>query len=82
MAAYAQRPQSVEKLMQLTVHDTFGRLHSILTTDADTPHPRWFLQDGNRELVRLGDDMFMVIDQPNAAPLRVVHNHADNPAPI
>jgi len=68
--------------MQLTVHDTFGRLHSILATDADTPHPRWFLQDGNRELVRLGDDMFMVIDQPNAAPLRVVHDRADTPASI
>jgi hypothetical protein len=66
--------------MQLTVHDTFGRLHSILTTDADTAHPRWFLQDGNRELVRVGDDIFMVIDQPNAAPLRVVRRQVDNAA--
>jgi hypothetical protein len=66
--------------VQITVHDTFGRLHGILTTDADTAHPRWFLQDGNRELVRVGDDMFMVIDQPNAEPLRVVRAPADNPA--
>jgi len=68
--------------MQLTVHDTFGRLHSILTTDTDTTHPRWFLQDGNRELVRVSEDIFMVIDQPNAAPLRVVRHHADAPASI
>lgn len=66
--------------MQLTVNDTFGRHHDIFTSDVDTPHShsRWFLQEDGRELVRIGEDIFMVIDQPNAAPLRVVHSHADN----
>lgn len=70
--------------MQLTVNDTFGRHHDIFTSDSDNSYtqPRWFLQEDGRELVRIGDDVFMVIDQPNAAPLRVVHNHADIPASI
>ena len=65
--------------MQLTVNDSFGRRHDIFTSDADAPYtrPRWFLQEDGRELVRIGDDVFMVIDQPNAAPLRVVHSHVD-----
>ena len=70
--------------MQLTVNDAFGRHHDIFTSDADTPHtqPRWFLQEDGRELVRIGDDIFMVIDQPNAAPLRVVRSHVDTPASV
>lgn len=70
--------------MQLTVNDTFGRHHDIFTSDADTTHtqPRWFLEEDGRELVRVSDDIFMVIDQPNAAPLRVVHNHVDNLASV
>jgi hypothetical protein len=75
-------PQPLAMLMHLTVNDTFGRQHDIFTSDSDNSYtqPRWFLQEDGRELVRIGDDVFMVIDQPNAAPLRVVHHPADTPA--
>jgi hypothetical protein len=77
-------PQPAETLVQLTVNDAFGRRHDIFTSDADTPQtrPRWFLQEDGRELVRIGDDVFMVIDQPNAEPLRVVHSGVESLASV
>lgn len=65
--------------MNLKVQDTLGREHAIVATSDPGERPRWFLVEGYRELVRIDEHMFMVVDQPNAAPLRVVRGDRDVP---
>lgn len=65
--------------MNLKVQDTFGREHAIVATSDHGERPRWFLVEGYRELVRIDEDVLMVMDQPNAAPLRVLRGDRDDP---
>jgi hypothetical protein len=60
--------------MKLMVEDTLGNVHEVVSFSepADGKPERWFLNEGLRELVKIDDRTFMVTDQPNAAPLKVV----------